>query len=298
MKDFRVAAVQMNSLLGRNAENLRLHVPYFEQAAEAGAQLVVFPEQSVSGHWAEPGFIQAAEPVPDGPSTRRLIELCREHDIYAAAGLAEAHAGAVYNSYLLVAPEGLLGVQRKVHPSGDEYFYYRRGGSFQVFGLPFARIGANICADCNYPESARVAALKGAEVLLAPHAARCGEAPADAEEEAKRVRASRQRAEKVNSVRAADNGMFVIYCNQVGVAGQVGAGSDFTGTRDVVHAGGVMIFKPDGELLAGSKAERFEDEMVVADLAAADLAAVRGRRCFSLTNRRPAAYGLIADPNV
>ncbi len=298
MKDFRVAAVQMNSLLGRNAENLQLHVPYFRQAAEAGAQLLVFPEQSVSGHWAEPGFVQAAEAVPDGPSTRRLIELCREYDIHAAAGLAEAAAGAVYNSYLLIAPGGLLGVQRKVHPSGDEYFYYRRGGSFDVFDLPLARVGANICADCNYPESARVAALKGAEVLLAPHAARCGGAPADAEDEASRVRANRRTAEKINSVRAADNGMFVIYCNQVGVAGQVQGGSDFTGTRDVVHAGGVMIFKPNGELLAASKAERFADEMVVADLAAADLAAVRGKRCFSLTNRRPDAYGVIADPNV
>lgn len=298
MKDFRIAAVQMNSGLGDNGENLKLHEQYMAEAAGAGAQLVAFPEQSVSGHWAEPGFSRAAEPVPGGPSTSRLVELCREHGLFAAAGLAELAGGAVYNSYLLVGPDGLVGLQRKVHPSGDEYFYYRPGGSFDPFDLPFARIGVNICADCTYPESSRVAALKGAEVLLCPHAARCGDAPKDAADQRRRVRDAKDHAGRIGSVRAADSGLFVVHCNQVGVAGQVKAASEFTGTRDVVHAGGVMIFKPDGQLLAESQTDRFEPEMVVADLRAEDLAAVRGRKCFSLTTRRPSAYGIIADPNV
>jgi len=298
MKDVRVAVVQMNVAFGRNAESLDRHAEYVEQAAEAGAELVVFPEQSVSGHWAEPGFNAAAEPVPDGPSTRRLIELADEHGVCLAAGLAEAAAGAVYNAYLLVGPDGLIGVQRKVHPSGDEYFYYRAGGAFDVFDLPFARVGVNICADISYPESARVAALKGAEILLAPHAARCGAAPGDDEEEADRVRAAKDHAARVGWARARDNGMFLIHCNQVGVAGKVAAASGFTGTADVVHAGGILIHKPNGDLLAESKATGFEPAMVVADLSAGDLAAVRGRKCFNLTNRRPAAYGIIADPNV
>jgi predicted amidohydrolase len=298
MKDFRIAAVQMNAGLGRSAQNLEAHERYVAAASEAGAQLVVFPEQSISGHWAEPGFNAAAEAVPEGPSTRRLIELARGRGIFVGAGLAEASAGAVYNSYLLVGPEGLLGLQRKVHPSGDEYFYYRAGGSFEVFELPFARVGVNVCADCNYPESSRVAALKGAEVLLCPHAARCGPAPADAEEERRRVAAAKARRRKVDGVRAMDNALFVVVCDQVGVAGQVAAAGQFTGTRDVVHAGGCLNFKPDGELLAQSKTERFQEEMVLGDLAAADLAAARGRKCFNLTTRRPGAYRIIADRQV
>ena len=298
MKDLRVAAVQMNVAFGHNAESLDVHADYVAQAAEAGADLVVFPEQSVSGHWAEPGFNAAAECVPDGPSTRRLVELAAKRGVFLAAGLAEAAAGAVYNSYLLIGPGGLVGVQRKVHPSGDEYFYYRAGGSFEVFDLPFGRIGVNICADISYPESARVVALKGAEILLAPHAARCGVAPADAEEEADRVRKAKDHAARIGWARARDNGMFLIHCNQVGVAGKVAAASGFTGTADVVHAGGILIHKPNGDLLAESKTTRFDPEMVVADLSAADLAAVRGGKCFNLTNRRPAAYGIIADPNV
>lgn len=298
MIDFRIAVVQMNSGLGDNAANFELHDTYVTEAAEAGAQLVAFPEQSISGHWAEPGFVRAAEEIPDGPSAQRLIELARRRRIFIAAGLAELKAGAVYNSYVLVGPDGLAGVQRKVHPSGDEYFYYRAGGSFDVFDLPFCRAGANICADCNYPESSRVVALKGAELLLAPHAARCGAAPKDIDEERQRVRANKESAGRTNSVRAADSGLFVVYCNQAGVAGQVAAASEFTGARDVVHAGGVMIFRPDGKLLAESKTDRFEPEMVVADLRAEDLAAVRGRKCFSLTTRRPNAYAVIADVSV
>ncbi|KKK96477.1 hypothetical protein LCGC14_2662360, partial [marine sediment metagenome] len=59
-----------------------------------------------------------------------------------------------------------------------------------------------------------------------------------------------------------------------------------------------LVVKPDGELLAESKSEVFAEEMVVADLAVDDLLAARGRKCFSLINRRPGAYAILADPNV
>ena len=298
MKDFRIALVQMNARLGLNGENLAAHEAYVTRAAEAGAQLVAFPEQSISGHWAEPGCNAAAEGIPDGPSTRRLIEWSRACGVFIAAGLSEADAGAVYNSYVIVGPDGFIGRQRKVHPSGDEGFYYRPGASFDVFDLPFCRVGVNVCADTNYPESARVSALKGAELLLAPHAARCGPAPADRDEQRRRVRARRQRAAKVGSVRAGDNGLFYADYNQVGLAGQVAGPSAFIGSADVVHAGGCYVFKPDGELLAESKADDFAEEMVLADLSAGDLAAARGRKCFSLTCRRPGAYGVIADTEI
>ncbi len=298
MRDFRIAVVQMNCPLGRNAESIDKHAEYVAKAAAEKADLLVFPEQSISGHWAEPGFNAAAEAVPDGPSTRRLIELAGDHGLFIAAGIGESAAGAVYNSYVLVGPAGFVGLQRKVHPSGDEYFFYRPGGGFDVFDLPFARIGINICADGSYPESARVVALKGAEVLLSPHAARCGPAPADVEDERRRVASAKRHRKLIDAVRARDNGLFVVVCDQVGLAGQVAAASAFTGSTDVVHAGGILIIKPDAEVLAESATDRFEDEMVVADLSAADLMAARGRKCFNLTNRRPGAYGIIADPNV
>ena len=59
-----------------------------------------------------------------------------------------------------------------------------------------------------------------------------------------------------------------------------------------------MVFAPDGALLAESRTDRFEEEMVIADLSVEDLVKVRGRKCFSLTIRRPGAYGIIADPNL
>ena len=298
MKDFRVAAVQMNALLGKVEENLAAHEAWAARAADAGAQLVVFPESSVSSHLCEAGASRYAEPVPGGPSTQRLLAAAKRHGLFIGAGLAELANGAVYNSYVLVGPEGVVGVQRKVHPSGDEYFFYRAGSSFDVFDLPFARVGVNVCADNNFPESSRVSALKGAEVLLSVHAARCGPAPKDADDERARVRESKDSSRRRLRGRVVDNGFFLVFTNQSGLAGQVKEEGGWTNTRDVVHAGGVLIFKPDGEVIAESKGERFGDETVVADLKAEDLAAVRGRKCFNLTLRRPEAYGIIADTSV
>ena len=298
MKDFRIAVVQMNCPLGKNAESMARHAEYVARASDERADLVMFPEQSISGHWADAGYNAAAESVPDGPSTQRLIELAANHGLFIAAGIGESAAGAVYNSYVIVGPEGFVGLQRKVHPSGDEYFYYRAGGGFEVIDLPFARVGVNICADGSYPESARVVALKGAEVLLSPHAARCGAAPENVEEEQQRVANAKAHRKLIDRVRARDNGMFVIVTDQVGLAGRTAKPSGFTGTADVVHAGGVVIIKPSAEIQAESRTDRFEEEMVVADLKAEDLMTVRGRKCFNLTNRRPGAYGIIADPKV
>jgi predicted amidohydrolase len=298
MKDFRIAAVQMNGLLGRVEENLAVHERYVARAAEAGAQLVIFPECSVEGQWCEPGSSVAAEPVPDGPSSKRLLDLARRHGLYVGYGLAESAAGAVYNTYAIVGPGGFVGLQRKVHPSGDEYFFFRAGSSFDVFDLPFGRLGVNICADNVFPESSRVCALKGAELLIAPHAARCGAAPKDVEEERVRVRDNMDYYRKRYWCRVVDNGFFLVYVNQSGVAGQVKETSAWTGTRDVVHAGGIMVFKPDGSMLAESKSDRFGEEMVVTDPRAEDLVALRGRKCFGLLTRRPGAYGIIADTTV
>ena len=103
---------------------------------------------------------------------RRLERVAAEEKICICAGIAEDDRGIHYNTQFIVGPEGYVGKQRKVHPSQDEYFYFRGGTELPVFDLPFARVGIVICYDNLLPEVPRCLAVAGAELLLSPHAAR------------------------------------------------------------------------------------------------------------------------------
>lgn len=280
MQDLRAAAVQMNAVLGDVVGNLDQIERWTRRAVEDGAQLICFPELSVSGHWCAGGIWDVAESVPGGPSCRRLEQIARELDCIISAGIAEMDAGVVFNTQLLVGPQGVLGTQRKLHLSGDEYFHFGSGNTINVIETSLCRVGIGICYDTIFPETARIAAVKGAEVYLAPHAARCGEWSDDHRTQRQKVASVRDRAHMTFRSRAYDNGMFVIYCNQAGAAGE-----------DTNHCGGILFVDPAGKVMAQSTTELIEDEMVISDLRAEDYEVRRRARCFNLQTRRPEIYG-------
>jgi len=282
MQDIVVAGVAMNARLGKVEQNLAVHENYLRLAAKKGAELVLFPELSVTGHWCDPAVWEAAESVPDGPSTQRMTELARELDLVIGFGLAEKKAGVVYNAYVLVSPEGFLGRQHKLHGSSDEYFYFRGGGSFEVVDIGKCRMGACLCYDCNFPETPRVLAVLGAELIAMPHAARIGKWP---QEQAPVVAANKAHVDKVYRARAWENGAYVVYVNQAGRAGP-----------KTNHAGGVFFIDPNGDILAGSQSKRIEESLVVARLEAARLHRRRSARCFPLATRRAELFGALCTP--
>src|SRR5438034_8200191 len=114
METIRVAAVSMNSLLGQSQRNLATIAQWCEKAAVAKAELVVFPELVVHGH-CTPNTWELAEPVPEGPSVRSLAEIARRHRVFLSAGLSEKDRDIVFNTQVLVGPEGYVGKQRKLH---------------------------------------------------------------------------------------------------------------------------------------------------------------------------------------
>lgn len=138
-----------------------------------------------------------------------------------------------------------------------------------------------ICYDNLFPEVARILALKGAEVILSPHAARFGDWKEKGQEE---VVANQKRFyRKVYASRAYDNGTYLVAVNQAGHAGE-----------NINHAGGTIFFDPEGEVIAESKAKLIEEEIVVAKLEASKFEARRSSRCFNLVTRRAEIYGEIA----
>lgn len=134
-------------------------------------ELMVLPELFATGYQfvskEEVGAL--AEPVPDGPTTRRLIEVARDRTMYVVAGLAELCGDHCYNAAVLVGPGGFLGLYRKAHLFFEEKLYFSTGDTgFGVWDIGQARVGILICFDWFYPEAARTLALKGADILCHP----------------------------------------------------------------------------------------------------------------------------------
>lgn len=291
MRDFRIALVQQISPVGKTEANLAQTVAWARKAADAGARLVLFPELSLTGHAGHEAATRDAESLPDGPCCQRLMEAARDLNLFIAAGIAEREGPRTYNTQFVVGPDGYVGRQRKLHPSQDEYFLFRGGTTLPVFDLPFARVGIAICYDNVMPETSRCLAIDGAEVILAPHAARIGPWPRDVKRRREAVAARRRSWERMHVTRALDNGVYVALCNAVGRSAVGLKGCEAN------HAGVCMVIDPVGRMVAASRArDMTREEMVVADLPARPVAAARRQVCFPLNTRKPEVYGAITRP--
>lgn len=292
----RVAAVSINSPIDRQKETLQAIGDWTERAAAERAELVVFPELVVHGH-RTPNTWELAEPVPEGPAVRRLVELARRFKLFLSVGLSEKERDIVYNTQVLVGPEGYLGKQRKLHLSRDEVLHYKGGREFFVFDIGKCRVGTSICYDNQFPEVPRILALKGADVILMPHAARqkmWDDSPSS------QARARQHMFDYYLSCyaqRARENACFVVLADQAGRAGYVS-----TYPKDHPnqphHPGAIMVFSPGGELLAHGQTEEIRDEMVVVDLDPALLARHRGHANYTLRTRRPEIFGELVKDQV
>jgi N-carbamoylputrescine amidase len=288
MRTTRVAAVSMNGFLGEPERILRAIDAWCEQVAAEGAELVLFPELVIHGH-CTPSTWELAEPVPDGPSVRRLAEIAARRRLVICAGLSEKERDIVFNTQVLVGPDGYIGKQRKLHLSRDEVFYYKGGREVPVFDVGPCKVGIVICYDNQFPEVARVLALRGAEVLLMPHAGRFKLWDDTPESEAAARRYSHEFLKKY-ALRARENACFAVLADQAGRAGYVDLWPRDSENQPH-HAGAALIWGPDGELIAVTQEERIRDERIVATLDAALLARERALANYMLRTRRPELFG-------
>jgi predicted amidohydrolase len=304
MRGVRVAAVQMESAPGDKEANFRKVARFAEEAAGRGVELLVGPECCLTGYWflrhlTVPQLGALAEPVPDGPTCARLLDLAAKLRVTIGAGLLESGGGDVFhNTYVVAMPDGRLVRHRKLH--AFEHPAIQAGSEHTVFDTPHGfRAGLLICYDNNIVENVRVAALRGAEVLLAPHqTGGCrttnphlmgvierrvwDERLANPEAIERELRGDKGRAWLMRWLpsRAHDNGLFLVFSNGVGV------------DDDEVRTGNAMILDPYGRVLA--ETWRAGDDVVVADLDAALLEKATGR--LWMQARRPALYGELCVP--
>lgn len=165
----KIALAQMAVAHGEVAPNLATIRRMTQEAAEAGAQIVCFPELAQCGFYMKKEVLRSlAEPI-EGPFVTALRTLAAEHRIHLLCGYAEAPNGeeVLYNSCVLIDDEGeILENMRKIYLWGREKQRFAPGHRLPVVNTRLGRLGILNCYDAEYPETFRIEALKGAEVVL------------------------------------------------------------------------------------------------------------------------------------
>ena len=166
--EFTVACIQTDPEIGRVRENLDRQHELIAEAVNHGAKLVVLPECSTSGYMFETRAeaVECSELLGEGPATTSWIRIAKEASLHLVAGIVERSGDVLYNSAVLIGPLGILGVYRKVHLWEKEKEIYAFGDfGFPVVSTPLGRIGMQICYDAWFPESFRLPALQGADII-------------------------------------------------------------------------------------------------------------------------------------
>ncbi len=277
-----LAVAAMNAVHD-TAKNLARYASFVDEAAAKGARLLVLPEQSLQGylyhlnHPLSPEeanyHYDNAEPLP-GPSSERVAAMAHAADMYIVFGMTErvpvSSSGVLYNSAVLVAPSGLLGVYRKVHAPGDEYHVFRQGKDWPVFDTEIGRLGLQICYDLRFPEAARELALRGAQMLILPTAW---------------PQTAGSQYDILDRARAAENECWFLSANQVGACDR-GELTFYGHSRIIGPFGNVVADTGDKEGLA---------------TATVPLESLRRRQWGPLNvfrDRRPETYTTIASEEI
>ena len=160
-KESLISVVQMNST-NDVKKNLNKILSHLDDAKNNLSELVVFPELSLTGHLNKNKSALSS----DSPEILKLAEYANKNDIYICCGFAEKNNKEFYNSSVLVGPEGILGVYRKVHLNKDDNSWATEGNEWKYFDTKIGRIGLMIGYDAIFPESARCLGLYGCDVIL------------------------------------------------------------------------------------------------------------------------------------
>ena len=271
----KIASVQMDPRLMQVEENLASMMSAARKASQNQAKLIVFPECSLTGYVfsSREEALPYAETIP-GPSTEALLSICQELGVYIVFGLLEKEGDKLFNALSFVGPEGFMASYRKNHLPflGIDRFVDKGNRPFQVHSTPIGNIGLHICYDILFPESARIMALLGADIIVLstnfPHG----------------------RGETLNCVvraRAIENKVNMVSSDRVGAE----RGFSFAGLSNIVNATGEIT----------SLASPDKEEIIYGEVSLE--AARQKHRVFvpgeweidNIGDRRPEIYGVITQ---
>ncbi|MFC0182118.1 Predicted amidohydrolase [Pseudarcicella hirudinis] len=260
MEHIKIATAQFEHKSNDKTYNLKVIEQLAEKAANQGAHVIAFHECSITGytfarHLSNAEMVELAEPIPDGPSIKRLIEIAEQHNIVILAGLFEKDAeDNLYKAYVCVDKNGLVARYRKIHPFINPNL--KPGDKYVVFDLFGWKCGILICYDNNIIENVRATNLLGADIIFMPHVTMCtpstrpGAGFVDPELWKNREKDPTSLREEFNGLkgrswlmkwlpaRAYDNAIYAVFSNAIGM------------DDDQLKNGCSMILDPFGDIIA------------------------------------------------
>ncbi len=286
MRSVNVAAIQMTCSWDIDA-NLKKIEHFIREAAGQGAQIVLLQELYETPYFCieiDLKHLQLARSLSASHHFVKLQQLADELNIVLPYSFYERDDNLRYNSLAMIDADGEhLGTYRKTHiPDTDGYlekYYFAPGNTgFMVFETRYCRVGAAICWDQWFPETARSLALKGAEVMLFPTA--IGSEPKQPELDCK------GHWQQVMQGHAAANQVPVVAANRVGTEKAI------ANSNEITFFGSSFVADHTGHKIA--EANRTDETVLVQtlDLEAAQLA----RDSWGIyRDRRPSHYGRLLD---
>jgi predicted amidohydrolase len=246
--DFKIALAQIECKRADKTDNIRKIEQTTQHARKQGAELIVFPELSLTGYVVRDEIYELAEPIP-GPATEAVEKIAQKTKTYIVFGmpeLSEKAQATIHNTAVLVGPEGLIGKYQKMylptHSVFEEKRYFRPGYQAAAFGTKLGKIGLIICYDIFFPEVSRLTRLEGAQLIVCISAS-----PA--------IR--RTFFETLAVARALENTAFLAYVNLVGIE------------DGLQFCGGSKLVGPNGRILANAKYDK--EDMIMGTVNYADI---------------------------
>lgn len=275
--------------------NLQKAIDRVADAAGRGAQVICLPELFQTQYFCQredASLFDLAEPIP-GPTSAKLGEIAKKHNIVLVASLFEKRAPGVYHNTAAVfdSDGALRGLYRKMHIPDDplyyEKYYFTPGDlGFRAHDTSFGRVGTLVCWDQWYPEGARLTALQGASILFYPTA--IGWHPA---EKADFGTAQHDAWRTIQRAHGIANGVYVGVVNRVGFETGNIRGKSASGDG-LEFWGGSFLCDPFGTVLAEASHEK--EEILIGDVDLRKLEEIRRNWPF-LRDRRIDSYGPITS---
>lgn len=221
----RVGFYQFRPLFGKVDRNLRRVVNTLRKVE---ADLIVLPELAFTGYYfkGREELEKLSEDPRHSTTIETLTSLCRDRDFHIVTGFAERQADKCFNSAILMGPDGIEHVYRKLHLFNEEKLHFDEGDiPLRVNTVRDARIGMMVCFDWAFPEVARVLALQGAEIVCHPS------------------NLVLSYCQQTMLSRCLENRIFAITANRFGADTRPQGKLRFTGKSQIVAPGGDIIHR-------------------------------------------------------
>lgn len=205
--------------------NLKKTDFFLEKAKKQNCSMVVFPEMNLTGYTTG-GDLEKSSLEIDENLKSLLINLYNKHKIPYLCGLAEKEGDKIYATHLYINRSKIIGRYRKIQPGPPEINKITPGDEISIFEIDDWKFGIQLCFDSHFPELSTFMALKGADIIIIPHASPRGSSKDKLNSWARHL-----------SARAYDNGTYLMAVNQCG-----------KNNRNLFFPGVAVLFSPSGNI--------------------------------------------------